>query len=201
LTKRSIIKPVEVSPRTKEQFEAIRIEKEKLILEVALNLFARNGYASTSVSMISKEAGISKGLMYNYFASKEDLLKRIIIGGLQQFTMFLNVKDISHVKKEELIDFIDGNLEALKNDTDFYKLYFSLAFQAEVFAMLEVEMMKIFGDIMAIFINYYQSKGETDPFTKTRFILAVFDGVGIHYILDTETFPLGKIRDIIIGLL
>jgi len=190
-----------VSPRTKEQFEAIRTEKENLILEVALNLFAKNGYASTSVSMISKEAGISKGLMYNYFASKEDLLKRIIIGGLKQFTMFLNVKDVSNVQKDELIEFIDDNLQALKNDPDFYKLYFSLAFQAEVFAMLEAEMMKIFGDITTVFINYYQSKGETDPFTKTRFILAVFDGIGIHYIIDTETFPLDKIRDIMIGLL
>jgi len=190
-----------VSPRTKEQFEFIRYEKEKLILEVALNLFAKNGYASTSVSMISKEAGISKGLMYNYFSSKEDLLKKIITSGLQQFTMFLNVKDVSNVKKEELIDFIDGNLEALKNDPDFYKLYFSLAFQAEVFSMLEVEMMKAFGDILNIFINYYQSKGETDPFAKTRFVLAVFDGIGIHYILDTETFPLDKTRNMMIDLL
>ncbi|HET6559885.1 MAG TPA: TetR/AcrR family transcriptional regulator, partial [Prolixibacteraceae bacterium] len=65
-------------PRTTVQFEAIREEKRKLILETALELFAENGYHGTSISHITKKAGISKGLLYNYFVSKEDVLKNII---------------------------------------------------------------------------------------------------------------------------
>jgi AcrR family transcriptional regulator len=190
-----------MSPRTKKQFENIRKEKEKIILETALSLFAKNGYAPTSVSMIAKEAGISKGLMYNYFSSKEELLKMIILGGLKQFMNFLNIEDPQNIKKEELANFIDINLKALKDNPDFYKLYFSLAFQAEVFAMLESEIMELFEGLMTTFINYYTAKGDADPFVKTRFILAVFDGIGIHYIFDTATFPIDQTRKMIIDLL
>ena len=63
-----------MSPRTEEQFEEIRESKKNLIQEVALELFATRGYHSTSISMIAKEADISKGLLYNYFESKEELL-------------------------------------------------------------------------------------------------------------------------------
>ncbi|HRW21852.1 MAG TPA: helix-turn-helix domain-containing protein, partial [Bacteroidales bacterium] len=63
-----------MSPRTPEQFEEIRLSKHKLILDTAMKLFASSGYHNTSISKIAKEAGISKGLIYNYFDSKEDLL-------------------------------------------------------------------------------------------------------------------------------
>jgi len=51
-----------MSPRTEKQFERIRSEKVKLITETALRLFAMHGYEATSVSMIAREAGISKGV-------------------------------------------------------------------------------------------------------------------------------------------
>ncbi len=190
-----------MSPRTQKQFEAIRSEKTNLILQTALRLFAERGFASTTVSLIAKEAGISKGLMYNYFYSKEDLLKTIIIGGLEKFAQFLTIADTDNIKKTELIKFIDENFAILKKDPDFYKLYFSITFQPEVFALLANDFMKIFEDLMAIFIKYYTQKGEVNPYIKTRFILAAFDGIGIHYVMDTQGFPIDGIRDMMIDLL
>ena len=73
MTERLIIKAM--SPRTKQQFEDIREEKRSLIMKVALELFAEEGYHNTSISKIASRAGISKGLLYNYFDSKEDLIK------------------------------------------------------------------------------------------------------------------------------
>jgi AcrR family transcriptional regulator len=52
-------------------------EKEKLILETSIKLFANKGYKSTSVQEIVKECGISKGAFYLYFQSKEALLLAI----------------------------------------------------------------------------------------------------------------------------
>ena len=40
---------------------------------------------TTSVAKIAKEAGISKGLMYNYFESKELVIKELIMGFLEEF--------------------------------------------------------------------------------------------------------------------
>ena len=68
-------------PKTPKQFEDMRSERRVSILEAALHVFAEEGYHSASISKISKYAKISKGLLYNYFESKEDLLK-ILIGSL-----------------------------------------------------------------------------------------------------------------------
>ena len=67
-----------MSPRSAKQFKEIRKEKKDHIMEVALELFAENGFHATSISQIAKKAGISKGLTYNYFESKKELLDELI---------------------------------------------------------------------------------------------------------------------------
>lgn len=52
-------------------------EKEKLIIEAAIKLFASKGFASTSINEIVTESGISKGAFYLYFKSKDALLLAI----------------------------------------------------------------------------------------------------------------------------
>jgi AcrR family transcriptional regulator len=46
---------------------------EKL-MRVSVELFARQGYAQTSVQQIVDAAGVTKGALYHYFTSKDDLL-------------------------------------------------------------------------------------------------------------------------------
>lgn len=53
-------------------------EKEKLIIEAAIKLFATKGYASTSIQEIVSESKISKGAFYLYFKSKDALLIAIL---------------------------------------------------------------------------------------------------------------------------
>lgn len=43
-------------------------------MEAAINLFGERGYESTSVSSLAKAAGIGKGTIYSYFASKNEIL-------------------------------------------------------------------------------------------------------------------------------
>ena len=44
------------------------------VLRAALGLFAAQGYANTSVQQVVEAAGVTKGAMYHYFQSKDDLL-------------------------------------------------------------------------------------------------------------------------------
>ena len=48
------------------------------IKEVALALFASKGYHETSTSSIIQKAGVSKGLLFFHFPTKEDLLKELM---------------------------------------------------------------------------------------------------------------------------
>jgi AcrR family transcriptional regulator len=52
-------------------------EKRRLILDAAVRVFARKGYHSCRVGDITQEAGVAHGLLYHYFASKEEVLETV----------------------------------------------------------------------------------------------------------------------------
>lgn len=68
----------EILPRTKEQYEAMRIVTRNKIHSAAIKLFAKKGYAATSVKDIAEEARISTGLMYRHYQKKEDLFNELV---------------------------------------------------------------------------------------------------------------------------
>ncbi|MBH1940596.1 TetR/AcrR family transcriptional regulator [Mobilitalea sibirica] len=65
-------------PRTKEQFEAMRVFTREKIHGAALNLFTQKGFFATSVQDIARYADISIGLMYRHYKSKEDLFGELV---------------------------------------------------------------------------------------------------------------------------
>jgi AcrR family transcriptional regulator len=52
---------------------ATRGQRREAILKIAHDVFAEEGYSSASMSNIASRLGGSKGTLYNYFKSKEDL--------------------------------------------------------------------------------------------------------------------------------
>lgn len=65
----------------------IRKEKKEKrrqdILEAALDLFVTKGYMETKVSDISEKVGMSTGLLFHYFSSKEQLYTELVRIGLE----------------------------------------------------------------------------------------------------------------------
>jgi len=55
------------------QFHSLESEKQERIINAALKEFARNGYDKASTNEIIKQAGISKGSLFNYFNNKKEL--------------------------------------------------------------------------------------------------------------------------------
>lgn len=53
-------------------------ETRAKLIETALHLFAEKGVDNTSIKDIAREAGVAQGLLYHYFASKDDLLWRVL---------------------------------------------------------------------------------------------------------------------------
>ena len=65
-------------PQSKERCQEIRAEMKNTILQKSLLYFARNGFAGTRISDLSKSIGIAQGTIYVYFQSKEDLFQEIL---------------------------------------------------------------------------------------------------------------------------
>lgn len=67
----------------KEAFEKIPQERKERILEVGIEEFSSKGYENANINVIAKNAGISIGLMYKYFSTKEDLFFTCITRGMR----------------------------------------------------------------------------------------------------------------------
>ena len=60
------------------RFRRRKEDRPQEITDAALHAFAENGYAATRVEEVARRAGVSKGLLYLYFKTKEELFKAVI---------------------------------------------------------------------------------------------------------------------------
>lgn len=98
------------------------MSKKELIMEKALELFAKNGFESTSVQQITDHCGISKGAFYLSFKSKDELILALIDEFMIQFT-----SDIDYLVRNTPIEvllysFYDAAFQSFHKHSDFAKV-------------------------------------------------------------------------------
>jgi AcrR family transcriptional regulator len=182
-------------PRTEEQLQEIREEKRQLIMDTALRLFAEESYHQVSIHQIASSAGISKGLMYNYFKSKEDLLGHIITQSFNDAIEFFDPNHDGVLEQHELLNFIDRSFDMVYANREFWKLFFSLFLQPKVLELLFTKYEELFGPFYTMLTNYFAAKGCKNPYAETLFFISVLDGLAIQYINNPTDFPLEDMKN------
>ena len=74
MTTDTLIHPAEQAPKRERRKEARPGE----LLDAALDLFVEKGFSATRVEEVAARAGVSKGTLFLYFQSKEDLFKAVV---------------------------------------------------------------------------------------------------------------------------
>jgi AcrR family transcriptional regulator len=102
----------------------VKMSKKQLIMDTALELFAKQGFEATSVQEITSHCGISKGAFYLVFKSKDELILALIDHFMRQIT-----SDIDHIvrntKEEELLyQFFYTIYKYFYKHSDFAKVLF-----------------------------------------------------------------------------
>ncbi|HLB13968.1 MAG TPA: TetR/AcrR family transcriptional regulator [Burkholderiales bacterium] len=68
--------------KNEPRFERRKDARPGEILDAALDLFVEKGFAATRLEDVAQRAGVSKGTVYLYFDSKDDLFKAVIRSGM-----------------------------------------------------------------------------------------------------------------------
>ena len=84
-------------------------QKRRQILDGARQVFLRAGYDGASMGEIAKAAGVSKGTLYSYFASKEGLFERLI---LDERTSLAEA--LFRLDRETFSELMAGNIEIVR---------------------------------------------------------------------------------------
>ena len=92
-------------PRTPEQYEAMRLATRTKIQTAAMRLFVRQGYGSTNVQHIADQAGISTGLLYRHYQTKDQLFEELVQFALTGLEKLIAKFQNSDEPAEELVRF------------------------------------------------------------------------------------------------
>jgi len=193
-----------MSPKSKAQFEEIRQEKRELILETALEVFALNGFHGTSISMIAQKAGIAKGLMYNYFKSKDDLLKAIIDKGLQDMLgtygpMFEDKINEDMLTQEMFKDIFKRFFSAIKENMNFWRLYYAIVMQPGIMEMVMKDYEGMMFNHLGLLEKYYKKQGSGNPRADALHANILFDGIMANLIQPHKEFSVEELEEMVLN--
>ncbi|GIP21975.1 TetR/AcrR family transcriptional regulator [Paenibacillus sp. J22TS3] len=104
-------------------------ERREQIKQAALKVFARRGLEGTKMSMIAAEAGVSDGLSYRYFKSKDEifalLIREAIQGSIEAMEM------VGQSEASPLERFRSLTVEMLEDGNNYYFVLMQQAMSAE----------------------------------------------------------------------
>ncbi|MBA9088439.1 AcrR family transcriptional regulator [Fontibacillus solani] len=96
-------------PRNFDRDQELRRKRTNEILQNAVELFAKKGLEATRISDIAQKAGMSHGLVYNYFKSKEEIYASLIHINLSSFKEKLEAGTDSGKSPKEILEEIVRN--------------------------------------------------------------------------------------------
>jgi AcrR family transcriptional regulator len=173
--------------------EAYLETRRQHILDAAITCFARKGFHQTTMEEIGQEAGLSPGVAYRYFDSKEDIILATIQDSLDRSGRFFE----SEAEEEDTLrlfeQMLDDHLQRLEQPgrDKYYKVRVQL--WAEVFQNPKVaEKARLLRQAaleqLAAVIKRGQEKKQINPsldaMAVSLAISANYDGFVIHWLAD-----------------
>ena len=180
-------------PRNPEQLEQLRTESRERILASASELFAVHGYAGTSVRMIAEHAGISQGLLYNYFDGKAALLRAIFQRSVREVGRSFEASAAGETPEARLEELIGGAFRLVRENLAFWRLTYQLRMQPGVLANLGADVRGWSESVVAQLGEILAATGAASPEVEARVLFAAVDGAAQHFAMDPDSYPIDDV--------
>ncbi len=183
-----------MSPRTKQQFEAIRQKSRVAILKAALTLFARKGFSETTTDDIAKKVGISKGLIYNYFRNKEEILE-CLIDEFARKVMTLPSPELELVDPSTYLESVIRTwFRIIRSNPDLVRLGVHFHTDTALQKLIRRKQAEYDRIITPFFNDIFRRLGSDDPEVDTVLLGSLLDGIGLNYTATPHNYPLERIE-------
>lgn len=111
--------------RTPEQNAALRVATRARVETAAVRVFARRGFAASSIRHIAEEAGMSTGSIYRHYASKEALFDALLeqaASGLDAASTMLSGSEDPLIAVREFTRVFLADLESGNGEAEFFRV-------------------------------------------------------------------------------
>ena len=175
-------------PRTPEENDRIRQASKEKIRAAAMELFMKQGYYATSISDIAKQAGISKGLLYNYYKGKEELLSEMVEARIREVVEVMEEAVALETPSEQLKYIVNGAIDNIHKNPEVHRFYLHLQTQPEA----DEELIKYSHLIIEentrqfeLQCKIFERMGEKEPRKRSLYFSSVLQGI----MLMISTYP------------
>lgn len=184
-------------PRKPEQYEEIREKSREKILAAALELFANNGYDASSIDSIAKKAGISKGLIYNYYKSKKDVLLAIMNDAMKLGEVMMAENKTIKDPYKKMRKMVDSVFDMMYKQPEYMKLLTVLSLQPGVMAETREFTKNAYKKGVEWSGEITGHRGKK-ALIEMLMIGALLDGIALNFILHGNRYPMEQLRKQII---
>lgn len=169
-------------------------EKAQRIVEAMRRSVARRGTAGSTFDHVSREAGVSRGLLHYYFGTKEQLLVEAVRRDCELRLELLERQLSTAQTADDFIDLMAQNLqETVRDDPDFVTLVFELFTLSRRNADIAVEyaeLMRRTREQVAGMLADAQQQGilrlHAEPEAVAEVLFSLGDGLALRMLAEPD---------------
>ncbi len=164
------------------------------ILDAATNVFVRLGFQHARMDDIVAESGLSKGTLYWYFKSKEEIInaisRRLFTGELEKLEGLLEAEETVSERLMQLTNYRVAGLKHMSNLVPIMFEFYAVAVHQQWVQQFIGDYFKHFRQLLETLIQQGIDRGEFRPVNTTEAAISlasVYEGLTIHWLMDPQT--------------
>jgi AcrR family transcriptional regulator len=167
-----------------------RRNRDAEVVDAAVQVFWKRGYAGASVQEIADIVGVLKGSLYHYFGSKEELLARIFQEAYEESEKVMaSVSDLENPPLDRLRIYLDRYIKHFLDYPERAQLYFrDWRYLTGPYLERVVQQRRTYNHFVRVMIEEARDRGEIDSEIDTRaatsFILGAIHNIAEWYRKD-----------------
>jgi len=169
-------------------------EKARRIIDAMRRSVARRGTAASTFDHVSREAGVSRGLLHYYFGTKEQLLAEAVRRDCELRLERLERQLSTAKSADDFIDLMAENLqETVREDPDFVTLVFelfTLSRRNDDIAAEYAALMRSTREHVAVMLGAAQREGvlrlHASPEAVAEILFSLGDGLALRLLTEPE---------------
>lgn len=190
-------------PRAAARNRRLREESRARILEGSVSTFAEKGFHTASMDDVAASAGVSKGLAYFYFRSKDELLAQALKERVAHLFDVGAALDPAAPPRTRLKALVEALVANVRKEPDAFRLYLSLSLEKRLSKTAARSLRRAGAPLeayLAAVRAIFADLGSPDPDLDALLFRSALLGVFLRWVRAIETVPVERLSARLVAL-
>jgi len=186
----------------------VSVTRKNQILDAATAVFARLGFHDARMDDIVQASGLSKGALYWYFKSKEDIItaisQRLFTTDIEQLVGLLHAEGSVSERLQQLIQARIAGLQEMSDVVTILFEFYATALHQDGVRQFIKAYFQNFHELLVALIQQGIDRGEfrsVDAVAAATALDAVFEGLVVRWLIDPEAMQWAPVGEAALRLL